>query len=142
MLEVSELSLRLLAELEEAQQQTITSLLNTVITPTGNSVELTLYREACLGLISGGHVRVAVAFDENRRLKDESLAESVDLLNFYTSHFIFDGNQGLWLISDKAVLPRTASFPNLVLTEVGLSQAIAVLEERGYRWWVMPDQRK
>jgi hypothetical protein len=136
MIQVSELDARMLAELEEAQEQTITSLLNTVIQPIGAPAEVSAYREASLSLIKRGLVRIAVLYDKNRRLVDEDMERSVELLNLFVSEFIFDRKQNLWVMSGQSTLPRTDSFPHLVLTEAGLSQAIELLQQRGYRWWL------
>lgn len=138
MIASSEMALRILAELEEAQQDTITAVLNTVITPANELWEPLVYREACLDLVTNGLVRVSVSRGADGRKLDETQQTSVILVKSLIESFTFSVLQKHWALSASADSEYDfKTFPNLVLTEAGLVQAVSILDQRGYRWWTV-----
>jgi hypothetical protein len=138
MIAASEMGARILAELEEAQQDTITALLNVVVAPTGDLSEPLVYREACLDLIGNGLVRVSVTRGGDGRLVDETEEQSATLVNLLVGSFTFNNAEKRWVLSDKVDASfDIRTFPNLVLTSSGIAKAVAILNKRGYRWWMI-----
>ena len=128
MIEIDELGRRILSELQEAGEENIAAMINTIIDPTGNADEVNSMEEALDSLVRAGLVRVALSTDPTKKLvplsADESLAISAKigtLLRFRTSDSHWTWSQDL-----KA---------HMVVTATGRARADEVLEQYGYQWW-------
>jgi hypothetical protein len=128
MSELSEVERRILSELQEAGEENIAAMINTIIDPTGNADELRSMQEALSSLVRAGLVRMALSTDPTKKLVplsgDESLAMSAKigaLLRFRTSDRHWTWGRDLK--------------PHIVVTSAGRARADSVLEQYGYQWW-------
>lgn len=135
MIDIEEVAARTLSELEEAGEENIPTILNTIFAPTGEAWEKDRLIEAVSGLITQGFARMAFERDESGRLVDATPEESVDILDSISKTLSFDVERSLW--TDKNILSE--DYPDLVVTEAGWEKSREILEERGYRWWLQKE---
>ena len=128
MIDIDEIEKRILSELQEAGEENIAAMINTIIDPTGNADETTSMQAAVENLVRAGLVKIAFSADATRKLvplsADESLAISVKIATFL--RFRTSDNHWTWSQNMK---------PHIVVTPSGRVRADGVLEERGYQWW-------
>lgn len=135
MIDSGEMKNRILATLEEAGFENANSLLNTVITPSGNSAELKLFEDALVELLDEGAVFIEMT--DNRWPRDWRQGDDGRLLiENLSAYYVYDLSERIWkdsrfhLQADKA-LPE----PRVSLTDAGNTKSIEILQERGYEWW-------
>lgn len=123
---------RILAELEEAGEENISSMLNTIVMPSGDRSELATYATALAQLVEQGLVRVEFESDENSTPLQQ--AGAADIIRDLDHHLHFSGEDGEWGFID------TERTPVIIGTDSGLARAEAILEDRGYQWWRQPNK--
>ena len=132
MIDIEEIAARTLSELEEAGEENIPTILNTIFAPTGEAWEKDGLIEAVNVLITQGLARMAFERDESGRLVDASREESIDILDGISKTLSFDVERSLW--TDQDILSE--DYPDLVVTDAGWEKSRKILEERGYQWWL------
>lgn len=128
MLDEFELQERLLAELEEAGEENIPTLANTVFADEcANSDEKRIQmKNALASLINADLVRVAFDDGSGRALIELSKERSYETIMQF--HMVLRSDDGTWT---GGLRP----WPEIVTTEIGKMQAQGILKARGYRWW-------
>ncbi|MBS0233748.1 MAG: hypothetical protein JSR99_09700 [Proteobacteria bacterium] len=119
---------RILSELEEAGEENFPTLLNTIMTPTGNANERNEFQAALTNLLQNGFIKIALERDANKRLKDMSDDDSLALLTQITEHLVFKTQSACWTGGARP-------WPEVVYTEMGKVEGRKILQEYGYRWW-------
>jgi hypothetical protein len=133
---LSELELRILAELEEAQAEEIFTVINTVIRPTGNWNEVNSYRAALTNLVNQDFVLMvrASVWDKATDKWDDQIvlskAEALTLMHEIEDFFQFE--QRNWV---EKYDHRSWRRPVIWVTDKGYKKAVEILDERGYQWW-------
>lgn len=127
MIDVPEIMQRILAELEEAGEENLSSMLNTIVKPSGERSELVTYAAALAQLVEQGLVRVEFESDENSSAPRQG--GETDIIQNLNHHLRFSGDDGEWALIDAERAPV------IIGTDVGLTQAEAILDDRGYQWW-------
>ncbi len=134
MITLFEMQERLLSELEEAGQDNVCALLNTVLhqrDDIGLPGYLPMLIKSVCGLIRDDFVRVGHAPNGFGRLVDLSAHESIAVMTDVRERLTFSQSLGRWSTS----LHHDRS-PELVLTSHGYIRARMILSRRGYQWWV------
>lgn len=136
MIDMEEVKKRVLSELEEAGEEEVTTLLNTVFLPTGDKIEAELVSDALGELAREGLVLVAVANTDRKTWKILEIEDSVSEINRLPEFIHFVSKRRLWT-DVRDVGPPYSMFntPLVVATEQGKSRAFEILDERGYQWW-------
>ena len=128
MLSVEETKLRVLSELQEAGEENVAAMANTIFDLTGDRQEIENLKTALEALVHEGLVRIAYRSDLKQKLvplsEELSLAvasklQSVLRLRESDMHWT-------WVGEDR---------PHVVATETGLQRADETLELYGYQWW-------
>jgi hypothetical protein len=129
-----ELQQRIVSELEEAGEQELITLLNTVADfRQGRPEEVSLYRDALHGLIEEGLVLMAP-----ERVPGNATVEA-DACR--SRQMVIDRFDGLQFVQDELYWVRTPFiYSYVVATESGMARAREVLGERGYEWWYYEDE--
>ena len=128
-IDVNELALRILSELEEARADNVTALCNTVIAPAGLSHELDRMGAACIALVEAGDaICREFLWPDNETRRILATQAAVAMLATLGDAMTFDESAQIWRSRSKQTM-------EIVLTKQGYASAVAVLEERGYRWW-------
>jgi hypothetical protein len=126
---LSELAQRILAELEEAWAENVTSTLNTVLDVKGESEELDAMfralRELTLLDLIVLRDRVEPMGPVDTLDKARSLARLQDL----KSLLWFDTDSQLWTQGSARARAE------IVALDAGLEAARKLLDQRGYQWW-------
>ena len=139
MIDIAEAEQRVLAALEEAQEDSITAVLNMIIEPTGDNEEIILYDSVAKSLIDRGFIRLAIARGVDGKLLDETVDQSLLLFSNFLHNFLFDAERRIWTLAyDRGFGADRKPFPNFVLTKSGLEASISVLKKRGWMWWQKP----
>ena len=128
--DLSEIAMRVLAELEEAYAENVTSTMNTVLALRGDASEISEISNSLRELVLEGLVRIAYANAETGKLSIVSKAQSLADVEELSRRVSFKATDQLW-IWDKA-FPRA----QIMTTQSGLIRARQILEQRGYQWWV------
>ena len=126
-MELSELELRILSELEEAGEENICSMANTIFPPDGVAAEVGQIQKAIISLISADLVRMGERVRNvgvQQLPKDESLVSAAMI----SQMMIFDTDRQLWSCPQPM-------WPEITDTPSGKAQARQILSERGYQWW-------
>jgi hypothetical protein len=134
---LSELEQRILSELEEAWEEEVTTIANTVFPPSGTPTEIDEMAEALASLVNADLVRISIDYDYTRKLRPLSKEQSLEVINTLASEFEFDRDGEHWAWK-KFKLPLKAyqvQIPEILPTQAGLVKAREILEERGYQWW-------
>jgi hypothetical protein len=136
MIDLEEAKQRVLSELEEAEEEDVPTLLNTIFPPSGHEEEARLIVDALEALVRDGLVLIAVANSEKDSWiildKDRSLAEVGRLQTFI--HFV--AAKSYWDDRRDVGPPyNTFNTPRVVTTNEGNERAFEILDERGYQWW-------
>ena len=132
---LSEIALRILSELEEAGEENIPAMLNTIIDGQGASNEVPDYQHALRELVTVDLVRMTIERDASRRLAAASKAVSFEEIDRISTYLRFDHEAKLWRDSRRSGPPFPSLFPQIVCTEAGRRKAFEILDERGYQWW-------
>ena len=136
MIEHSELEQRILAELEEAGEETVGTLINTVTASAGDPAESNRCFAAIGSLIGSDLVRMSNSRGADRRLEPLPQRDSLAVLDSLASKIKYDPNKSYW--RDTSVIagkPLRDDPPAVILTVSGKATSIAILTGRGYQWW-------
>jgi hypothetical protein len=128
MAEMSELEMRVLAELGESRLEYFPALANGVLEVAGKDEEREQIKNAFENLVGAELAVVGIEREAPGSLDEFSKEHSLGLLADLAQHLKFDADQGKWVGSDP--------WPQLVITDVGLTEADKVIETRGWRWWL------
>jgi hypothetical protein len=133
MISNDELQLRILAELEEAGEEILVALLNTMNDEKqGRPEEVAPFREAMEQLIDKGLVLMAPEREPGKRLVEVDAEQSHAMLSEILGLLTFRADQLHWTV-DPFV------YTYAVLTDAGRIASEKVLDERGYQWWYYED---
>ena len=124
---LTNLQRRILAVLEEAGEENVSALTNTVSTPHGMTEEIIAMADAIAGLVGAECVRIATHRDDpHRRWIPLSSEDTSELLRDLKSHFEWSDSQGYWKWrTDFATAV-------VLLTDSGKMAAQRVLSEDGW----------
>lgn len=133
MISIDELQQRIVSELEEAGEETLLTLLNTVADfRQGRAEEVVLYRDALHGLIDDGLVLMAP-----ERIPGNKTVE-VDARR--SRQMVIDRLEGVHFVEEQHYWTKTPTTESYVVaTEAGMTRAREILGERGYEWWYYED---
>jgi hypothetical protein len=132
---LSELEMRILSELEEAGEENVAAMINTITPRVGDSAELMDMQRALENLVRDNFIRMSMDRDSTGRLRDLSVDESLDVIADLTSGLRFDSEKMYWTDTRHSGPPYGDPFPYIVNTPAGKAKGFAVLDERGYQWW-------
>ncbi|MEZ5851839.1 MAG: hypothetical protein R3D68_14435 [Hyphomicrobiaceae bacterium] len=133
MLNVDEITRRILAELEEAEIENVFSTLNTVVAPTGATDELTAFIQAIQTLLDAGLITLGLTGSWPRVVDDAPAEDDRVLPPDLATCFRFDAERSLWTLRNGEL--RTSRLPEIRLTKTGREQSKTILDQSGYRWW-------
>lgn len=128
MISLEEMERRILSELQEAGEENIAALLNTVIEPADDMGQAYQLQQALRRLVQAEFAQMALARDRIAGLKPLTSDESLALIENIPSTLEFQGNKRRWAWA-------SGSTPQVVVTDAGQAQADKILEEQGYQWW-------
>lgn len=132
---LSELEMRILSELEEAGEENIAAMLNTIIQPIGDASEVASLQQALENLVRADFIRMSTDRDSAGRLRDLSAAGSQGIIANLTSGLHFDSEKMFWANTRHSGPPFGDPFPYIVNTKSGKKKGFEILDERGYQWW-------
>jgi hypothetical protein len=136
MAQLSEIAQRALSELEEAGEENIPTLLNTVTERTGAPGELLAVQDALRSLINAGFAAMAVERDvKSRRWKRMNERESLALIDRSPDWLSFRASDCHWTDRRMKGPPFTFESPHVLATAEGYARGRKILDERGYQWW-------
>ena len=116
---------RILALLEEAGEENVLALVNTVARPTGELADIRALQHAMLGLLEGGLVVIATSSDMILESCNTSFSEGVSLLNGVPDRTEWADDSRTWKWTKAVPLveirltPRGEALAHQVLTEDG-----------------------
>jgi hypothetical protein len=122
MLNLSELEMRILSELEEAGEENVPTIANTVTNVRGDQLELSEIRSALESLVRADLIRIALDG------RDMNAQESLGVLAVLETHLIFNSEGKHWTGGSEP-------WPDIIATRTGKETAFQILDERGYQWW-------
>lgn len=128
MISIEEMQRRILSELQEAGEENVAAMLNTVIEPVEDMEQVHQFRQALKELAQADLVLIATERDRTAGLKPLTKEESLSAIESTPSALIFQAQPGRWA---WAAQPR----PHIVVTDLGQARADEILEECGYQWW-------
>lgn len=126
---LGELECRVLSVLQEAGEENIAALVNTVLRPDGSPTELYEIGSALVSLIKASLVCMALHRNPARTWQELSNDESVSIARRLNEFLTFRAEDKRWTWS-------TSSKPHVLSTEKGGALSDEVLSEYGYRWWL------
>lgn len=135
MLSSNEVELRILATLEEAGEENITGLMNTVTLPWPSKEIKATFLEALRALIRKDFVRLSVSRTTQLRLAELSIDGSLQETDLQDNKLAFDEKRALWTDPSRKGPPFPEPFPYVITTELGKVRSRDVLVSRGYQWW-------
>lgn len=119
--------MRILSELEEAGEENICAMANTIFRPDGAAVEIEQMQDAIIGLVSADLVSMGKRV-RNEGVQQLSKDDSLVSARMISQMMIFDADRQLWSCSQPM-------WPEIIDTPSGKAQARQILSERGYQWW-------
>jgi hypothetical protein len=128
MTDARELSQRLLAELFEAGEDGVPTLLNTIDAQVGSNEKICNFAIALEDLVIADLVLLFVARIPEVGPVALSKQESLLLARNLPAHVVFDTSRGMWKLTG-------AVHPQIIVTDRGMLLSEEILAERGYRWW-------
>lgn len=132
---LSELEMRILAELEEAGEENFTALLNTVTQPRDAPADVVEYQGALKRLAELDYVRMSTNRDARGMLADLSVEESLKRIAEISTVIEFRVSKNLWTDKRRTGPPFSEPLMHVVNTPAGRDLGGAILERRGYQWW-------
>ena len=130
---MTELEMRVLSELEEAGEEEIETMMNTVTELSGAPGEVVSLQEALKSLVTSNFILMSVRISSNT-WDDASKAQSISNIEDASSHLTFVEKTGFWT-DDRAKGSSWGKMPIIVCTPKGKELAWKILDERGYQWW-------
>lgn len=122
MIDIEEMSQRILSELEEAWAENVVSTLNTVIKPQGNQEELARYLESLRRLVQAKLVVMATETGTIYSLEELDVENSLRLIDSMHSEMAYNKAESIWNGLDKF------NYPHIVATDTGHARAQEILE--------------
>jgi hypothetical protein len=135
MIAVDELELRILAELEEAGEGDVPTIMNVVFLPVPDPNALQYYMDALRNLINRNLVRLSTSLGADHRLADLSISDSLREIEVQAGKLKFDEVERYWVDTSITGPPYGLRYPYVVITESGKAKSHQILTERGYQWW-------
>lgn len=134
MIEASELTQRILAELEHAGSDNLHSILNTVVRVSGAINEVETLKKSLGEIINHrlGYLALERMFPRSSVRLDE--AASHRLVENLDGWFRFDETERYWTLGNGD--PLKVPYPVLSLSDAGFALAREILGGRGNRWWL------
>lgn len=126
---LSEIAMRILAELEEEKVENVTSTMNTVLDAKGDTNELSEIKEALKQLVMEDFAIIGYADGETTRFNAASKEQSLEDIAALDRFISYRTADRLWVWDKKA------SRAEIRVSQSGLSIARKLLEDRGYQWW-------
>jgi len=124
---LSRLQRRILALLEEAGEEGVGTLANSVAEPTGDPTEITAMREAIRGLYDAELVELADSRDSvSLKLVGLGAYPTKNLLESLGDKFVWNRDQGLWKWREAS------DGPQVITTEPGHWLAMQIWSEERY----------
>jgi hypothetical protein len=132
---LSELEMRILSELEEAGEEDVVTMINTVMECTGDVSEVRELQSALENLVRADFVRMSIDQDSSKRLRALTKEESLMVIAELQSHLRFKSSDGHWTDERHTGPPYDWPYPYIVNTDSGREKGFEILDERGYQWW-------
>jgi hypothetical protein len=129
MVRLTELPQRILSELEEAGSETVSSMMNTVIDPSGATADIEAFKAALSEVVNLNLADIAYFDGEAGRREALTKDDALGLVGGIGERLTFDEERKYW------VWKKTEALPEIVATKAGIAKAEQILEERGYQWW-------
>jgi hypothetical protein len=121
--------------LEEAGEEEVVTMINTVTSPNGDASELVGLRAALKSLVHAGYITLSMDLDASRKFRSLSQAESLDVISDLQSGLRFDSERALWTDTRHKGPPYGLAFPYILNTGAGKEKGFEILDDRGYQWW-------
>ena len=138
MVYLSELAQRILAELEEAGEEDVATLLNTCMVVSGQIEQVAEISAAFAELISIKLASIAISRDPGGRLVDLPQKQALEYASTVGKYVSYSQADGHWLNVPLSV-PRSGTDyfdpVHAVSTPEGRDVAFEILDQRGYQWW-------
>ena len=128
MQELSETEMRIAAELMEAGEEDVSSLINSVLPVTGTAVDVATFSNALRNLFMRDYARFAGNRVAGQALVDLSTLQSLELLDQIDGHLIFNAGAARWKRRGNDEL-------NVVRTPSGKVAGDLLLRKRGWGWY-------
>ncbi|HET6390784.1 hypothetical protein [Hyphomicrobium sp.] len=129
MIQLSELASRILAHLEEAHAENVSSTINTVESVRGNIEEISHAQSALLQLTNLDLVRIAYEDAKTGKFIPISKDQSIVDISTINDRLRFSDAERIWRWDQN--------FPmmEILATPAGLAKSREILAKRGYEWW-------
>lgn len=131
--DTSEMAARILATLEESRSDNIFTLINTVLAPKGDMIEVTRFAAAAMQLLEDRSIELGMESFVPRNETILTDAEAKALITAMNDWFAFDVHSSHWSLKTGDF--RSTRYPFIRLTTEGYTQAVKHLKSRGYQWW-------
>lgn len=126
---------RILATLEEAGEENIPTLMNTLAGSPDATWNVRVVQGILSDLLHDGLVTLAAQAAYGQRLTDLQLDAAKDEIVHIADWLHYDSARGYWLDGRITGRPYSDSYPNVRLTAAGRRESVRILSERGYEWW-------
>jgi hypothetical protein len=127
MLSIEEIKLRVLSELQEAGEETVAAMANTILERSGDRHVIDMLRQALDELIQEGMIRMAFRKGSGR-LSPLPTEDSLQVVGELQSVLRVRESEMYWTWA-------TDSKPQIIATAAGIKRADQILAEHGYQWW-------
>jgi len=131
---LSENAARVMAHLEEAGSENISSTLNTILDVSGAVEEVLAIQSAIAELIQFDLVRIAIPKMQGAQLAFQDKVTSLEFIQHLGDQIVFSLSEGIWKWQTQ--------YPRAEITALskGIAEARLLLDERGYEWWRRPEE--
>jgi hypothetical protein len=128
MLAIEEVERRILSELQEAGEENIAAMLNTIVEPVENAGQVEQLQQALENLVRADLARISFRLDVASKVVPLSRDESLSILSDLPSYLRFRSSDSHWTWSrDRR--------PEIVAMPDGLRKSDEILQQYGYQWW-------
>ena len=132
---LSETAERILSELEEAGEEDVVTMINTITTRKGTSDEVNNLTSALHELIKADLIRMSLERGDDLRLTELSVEESIRSAAKISDLLSFDPESNYWKDTRRTGPPYKSSYPYIINTKKGEDLGFKILDRRGYQWW-------
>jgi hypothetical protein len=140
MSDLTEIEQRILCTLEEAGQENVFRLINTILRPSGDDREVLELKRALKGLVERDFALMGWYGPHPNPAEKQPKEQSLAFLEGIEEWFSFDTNDNLWGLS-KGTYGKIKC-PAVFATRPARDVAFKILDERGYQWWEQGDEQK
>jgi hypothetical protein len=130
-----ELSERILATLEEAGEENIPTLMNTVVTSADVAPNVDDLQEALRELLQKRLARLATSAAPGQRLKELQQDVEENEIARLSDWLQYDTALRSWVDRRTSGPPYSDSYPYVKLTQAGRAASTRILSAKGYEWW-------